>query len=71
MEGQTLEMALEQILDQSRLTDVLNALAAICHGKAEHLRANWQDAGAGRAWDRAADRLAELATNPRIVEVSI
>ena len=71
MQGETLEMALEQILDQSRLSDVLNALAAVCHGKAEHLRSNWQDASTGRAWDRAADRLAEVAANPRIVEVSI
>ncbi len=62
---------LEHMIDQCGLDEVINTLADICFGKAEHLRSNWQDANTAKLWDLAgvcinatlADRKAGHAIN--------
>ena len=51
------EDKVEALVDSATMYDVVEALATICHGKAEHLRSNWQDENAALAWERAANAL--------------
>ena len=44
---------LESLIDGANLGAVLMALSEICGEKAEHIRANWQDAATARVWDEA------------------
>lgn len=53
---------LEQILDSSNLPAILEALAQICHEKAEHIRENWQDEPLARKWNRAGKALETTST---------
>jgi hypothetical protein len=48
-----METTLEQLIDSHSLIGVLEALAAVCHGKAQHVRSNWQDEDLARCWDKA------------------
>lgn len=49
--------ALEAIIDEHSLGSLTQALAAICRGKAEHIRVNWSGSQQlARHWDRAAAR---------------
>lgn len=52
---------IEDIIDEEGLREVIEALAAICRDKADHLRGNWQDKTAAKAWDRDANKLDKLA----------
>lgn len=58
MKGEELKRALEDLIDKTRLGLVLDALAAVCRDKAEHLSTNWQDDTAAKEWNRAADEVA-------------
>jgi hypothetical protein len=53
--------ALESLIDQSTLPEVLADLAHVCGEKAEHLRANWQDEVTARQWEKAADCIDKAA----------
>ena len=53
-------MALEKMVDDTDLSTVIYALSNICRAKAEHLRANWQDAQSAKVWDRDAAVLDKL-----------
>jgi hypothetical protein len=57
MEHEDLEAQLESLVDQTSLLSVLETLTDICHGKAEHLRSNWQDNTAAKAWEKDAHTL--------------
>jgi hypothetical protein len=46
--------ALETEIDECGLELVLDAIAEICHGKADHVASAWQDREMARAWTRAA-----------------
>jgi beta-xylosidase len=48
---------LENLIDQHGLADVLKAIAVICHEKAEHIQANWQDESLAEWWDKAAEAI--------------
>lgn len=48
---------LESMIDDTSLASVVVALAEIAREKAEHIRANWQDAATARTWDSDAARL--------------
>jgi hypothetical protein len=48
---------LEALIDRHGLLHIVTALDLICTEKADHLRTNWQDRAAAKAWDRAANRL--------------
>jgi len=49
-----LEGAVEGLVDSYGLGAVLQALVSMCHGKADHLRSNWQDEHGARVWEKAA-----------------
>ena len=52
---------LETLIDAHGLRNVLESLAIICYGKAEHLRANWQDDVAARVWESDARKIDKCA----------
>lgn len=56
-----LGMTLESFVDgRPGIDGVLEALASICYGKAEHLRANWQDTRTARAWEVLARKIGRI-----------
>lgn len=48
---------LEALVDRMSLSVVLEALAEICHEKAEHLRSEWQDSMTASWWDDKGNRI--------------
>lgn len=62
-----LEKILEDMIDSNDLQTVLATLVEICRGKAEHLRDNWQDNTASKAWDHAARKIDQA--HDRIVDL--
>lgn len=60
MTSAELQERLEELVDASSLTDVVEALAAVCVEKSEHLRANWQDKKTAKVWDDLASKLARI-----------
>lgn len=52
---------IEQTIDATSLARLLEIVAEICHEKAEHLRANWQDNASAQPWLRDAAKLQKLA----------
>lgn len=63
-------LAVETLVDENSLADVLLALARMCNEKAEHLESNWQDEITARVWDRAARKLDRLSADPAIEALS-
>lgn len=47
-------VTLEDIMDRSSLSAILDALAIICREKADHLRSEWGDPQTAKFWDRDA-----------------
>ena len=64
------EDALEAMVDKFGLQNVLNGLACICSGKADHIEHNWQDQRAAKHWERAAVHLMNAADHTAIRFVS-
>ena len=60
----------EDLIDRLTLRGLLDLVAQVCHEKADHLRANWQDETAGHAWERAEQIIDKMTTNPRVKAVS-
>lgn len=56
-----LQAALEGMIDRGGLGAVLEAIAAVCDEKAEHIRHGWQDQELARSWSKAATRVARAA----------
>jgi hypothetical protein len=54
-------LVLEGIVDRAGLRNVLFALEHICHAKAQHLEANWQDATSAKVWTRNASLCGKTA----------
>lgn len=52
---------LEEIVDMFGIADTAYALATICHEKAEHARANFNNEIIAKGWERCADKIAGLA----------
>lgn len=69
-EGSPDFVTLEQLVDRHGLQHVLDTLGAICEGKAEHLRTNWQAVSAGDNWTRAARAVELCAGKPAVQMVS-
>lgn len=44
---------LEALIDSHGLLHVLTGLTCVLGEKADHIRANWQDEGLAKAWDKA------------------
>ena len=60
-EGTEAMLQLEAMVDTVALRNVLYALVHICHEKADHIDANWQDYHLAEAWTREALRLQKAA----------
>jgi hypothetical protein len=60
---------LERFIDTGSLAGVLEIIEGICHAKADHLRASWQDESAARSWEQAA-KVIERAANHRHIVVT-
>lgn len=61
---------LEAFVDQYGMANVLRALRDIADGKAEHIRANWQDVSLARDWERASVQLANCAERTSVAKIS-
>ena len=53
---------LEEMVDKIGLSQVLDALAAICADKAEHMTVNWQDKEGASVWAHMSRRLDRVMT---------
>jgi hypothetical protein len=58
------------MVDKFGLATVLNGLACICSGKADHLDENWQDKRLARAWEKACVHLMNEADHSAVKAVS-
>lgn len=56
-----IEDRLESLIDAHGLKHILDSIATVCGGKAEHLESNWQDNIAAKAWDRAGFLISAVA----------
>ena len=54
---------LEALVDRWGVRGVMDALAAVCADKAEHLRANWQDGRLAAGWELDGRRIGVLAAD--------
>lgn len=61
---------LESLLDGTNASYLISALAEICQEKADHLRTNWQDENAAKAWDRAGLYLFKVSETASIRTIS-
>lgn len=59
--GNQIGEKIEAIIDTSSANFVLNSIVQIAWGKAEHLRANWQDESAAQEWEKLASKLETVA----------
>ena len=64
------ERTLEELIDEESLRNVLDGLEAICHGKAEHLASNWQDANTAKLWEKAGKLMGKMVDHPAIRIIS-
>ena len=56
--------SIEALIDKNSANFVLNCIVQIAHGKADHLRENWQDENAAKQWEKLASKLETLADKP-------
>lgn len=52
---------IEQLIDETSLQTVLDALAEVCEEKAEHVSTNWQDPALAGWWARRGHLIAGTA----------
>ena len=64
MTGQEAQKSLEAIVDSVGMAELFLNLAAVCYGKADHLRTNWQDESAAKEWDKAGLAIDALTEKP-------
>ena len=57
--------ALEAMIDNNSLGDVLDLIAEVCSAKADHILTNWQDEATADQWDRYAAALLGLREKVR------
>ena len=66
-----LDLVIEEQIDAFDLVSVLEAMARICDGKAEHLAVNWQDDTTAGTFKRAARALEKFAQRAVITDASV
>lgn len=59
----------ELLIDRIGLYEVLSLIEAVCASKAEHIRANWQDDGLAKLWDKAGAEVCAVSSLPVIAEL--
>jgi len=52
---------LEAMIDEHSVVEVLEAISVVCSLKADHVRSNWQDEAAAKAWDWQSNEIEYLA----------
>lgn len=57
----TLESRLEEMIDETNLSLVLETIASVCYAKADHVQTNWQDKSLAMEWEEAGDRVISVA----------
>ena len=67
MKQESLEYVLEELIDKESLSTVLDTLASICFGKAEHLATNWQDTESAKAWTKIGNTVFTCADKAKSV----
>ncbi len=60
---------LEQCIDGSSLSAVLEMIEVICEEKAQHISENWQDEGLAKMWIRAAKRVSEATNSYPVIQL--
>jgi hypothetical protein len=68
--NQAIQTALEVLVDMIGVRSTLDLLAEVCHDKAEHIRANWQDKHTTAAWTQAAARVKQCSVMEAVKFVS-
>lgn len=63
-------MDLEQMIDATSLEDVIEALAQICHEKADHVQSTWQDSNLAKQWTKRAQKLEKVQGQIESIPVS-
>lgn len=53
---------LEEMIDGTSVGQLLEAIADICHEKAEHVATNWQDYDLEKLWTRCGTKISALAS---------
>jgi hypothetical protein len=48
---------LERLVDTTGVANVLEALAAVCHEKVDHVRSQYDDEKTARLWERAGNKI--------------
>lgn len=61
--GRQFEDIVEGLIDQVGLTTFLRTVESVCHSKAAHLEANWQDKVRARLWSRVASKLDKVTAH--------
>ena len=56
-----MQTVLEDLVDQTSLADVIEALSNVAHCKSEHILTNWQDQDLAECWTRAAEAIARVS----------
>lgn len=64
------QTALENLIDDCGLYEVLASTMIICGDKAAHIRASYADKNTARAWDRAAAAVRTAAESKAVDAVS-
>lgn len=54
------ETQVEMLVDRYGVRGVLDILAAVCHGKADHVLDAWQDECLSKVWSETGDRIEEF-----------
>lgn len=62
MSTTSLEETLERMVDERSMRVVLDTLVEICHGKAEHILANWGRVAQARDWKNFAFKLDDVSS---------
>ena len=58
--------SLEDLIDRTSLSELIDAISQICYEKAEHIRSNWQDDRTARSWSAVATKLGNLSGSLKI-----
>ena len=60
---------MEEFIDAYGITSLLDVIANIANGKADHLRENWQDETAARDWAKVAAKIDLLSTSAAVAAI--
>jgi hypothetical protein len=70
MKPTTDQDTVENLIDRLTLRWLLDLVAQVCHEKADHLRANWQDESAGKNWERVSEFMDRVMKDASVKAVS-